>query len=72
LLRRSNGATVIDRAFSAPAGLVAFGAMHERPDPAPRRPTGALLFMLVISAVVISVAVLVAVWMYWLNGLLPG
>lgn len=36
------------------------------------RPSGSLLFVLVISGVVMAIAVLVAVWMYWLGGALPG
>jgi uncharacterized membrane protein len=42
------------------------------PKPASPRPSGSLLFVLVISAVVMVVAVLVAVWMYWLSGVVPG
>ena len=37
-----------------------------------RRPSGALIFLLAVSAVVIGFAALVAVWMYWLGGFVPG
>ncbi|MFN8629540.1 MAG: hypothetical protein U0838_04230 [Chloroflexota bacterium] len=46
--------------------------MDERPNSARRGPSGPLLFVLVISAVVMAIAVLVAVWMYWLGGALPA
>ena len=44
------------------------------PVPAPvRRGTSpALMFVIVLTAVVMIVAVLVAVWMYWLEGAAPG
>ena len=38
------------------------------PAPARRRMSPALLFVIVLSAIVMAVAVLVAVWMYWLAG----
>lgn len=45
---------------------------REPPKTGQQRPTGALLFVLVISGVVLGVALLLGVWMYWLGGFLPG
>jgi len=42
------------------------------PEPARRGMSPALLFVIVLSAVVMAVAVLVAVWMYWLAGAVLG
>ena len=41
---------------------------REERAPARRRMSPALLFVIVLSAIVMAVAVLVAVWMYWLAG----
>ena len=42
------------------------------PTPSPRRPTGPLLFVIVLSGVVMGFAVLLVIWMYWLGGVLPA
>ena len=42
------------------------------PTPSPRRPTGPLLFVIVLSGIVMGFAVLLVIWMYWLGGVLPG
>jgi hypothetical protein len=42
------------------------------PTPPPRRPTGPLLFVIVLSIVVMAFAVLLVIWMYWLGGVIPG
>ncbi len=46
---------------------------HEpRAAPGRARPSPALLFVIVLTAVVMAAAVLVAVWMYWLEGAVPA
>jgi hypothetical protein len=42
------------------------------PKPERKRMSPALLFVIVLSAFVMAVAVLVAVWMYWLAGAVLG
>lgn len=44
----------------------------EQGDPAPPDPRRRLTFVIVLTVVVVGLALLVAVWMYWLAGTLPA